>query len=272
MKKSKKLKRKKITEDVPVRENPNHVLLSEPDKELQEEIKQQWFNYIADYEEQHKNANYISVREFTGNPSFKPFDEINPSAVKIELDNLFEILSKNNIMLDFCIDYPEEVIYKFITEEFFNHEIMNIRIHGGFTCFSYEEFHPNHDYDLRQYSVDNLEFLFKVNAIKSHLSFCCVQNICLNNNKIFSRDEFAEFILLFHELHKKAVIIDHNITNVYFDLDLNIGKLMMDFNCSLSFDDGGTVHKSEKIIFYYEMKYDCWELHKIDCSLFSNVT
>src|SRR5690606_22942096 len=41
------------------------------------------------------------------------------------------------------------VIYRFITEELVEHQMDDMRIPGMTLHYAYEEFHPNHDYDLR---------------------------------------------------------------------------------------------------------------------------
>jgi len=43
--------------------------------------------------------------------------------------------------------YAPSVIYKFITEELFDHEMDDIMLPGFVHHFIYEEFHPNHEYD-----------------------------------------------------------------------------------------------------------------------------
>ena len=60
-------------------------------------------------------------------------------------------LEEHQMNLDFCDGpYPDEEIYKFITEELFTHEIDLVPISGMTWNFIYEEFHPNNKADIEK--------------------------------------------------------------------------------------------------------------------------
>jgi hypothetical protein len=59
-------------------------------------------------------------------------------------------MNEHNIVLDTLCPVNDKELYRFITEELFLHEIDNIQIEGMMTCFIYEEFHPNAEYDIHQ--------------------------------------------------------------------------------------------------------------------------
>ena len=59
------------------------------------------------------------------------------------------LLAQKNIVVEFTKPRNARFKYRFITEELFEHEMDDVHVKGMFTHFTYEEFHPNHDYDLR---------------------------------------------------------------------------------------------------------------------------
>ena len=267
MKKSDRKSRKNKTEDASLRANLEYIFSSEEGLDIPKALEKAWLNYIMDFEYRHRNAKYVSVWEFIGKPQFKLLDQLESGSIDDALNNLFAIMKENNILLDFCVDYPKEIIYRFITEELFQHEMQDIRMPGGNICFSYEEFHPNHDYDLRRYSIEHLEKLFQPDSMLNHLLFTGIKDIYLNN-KLYNKESLADFIILFHDLHKKIVMGDYKIIALTFDTELNTGKVILNFDCCLFFIDGGLTEKKETITFYFDRQYDCWVLNKIECSLF----
>jgi hypothetical protein len=112
------------------------------------DLEKQFLDNIMSFETQSKNATYMPLYKFLGEPFFLPFDVLPDEHVEQELERLNEVMQKNGIDLDFLCDYSLEIRYRFITEEFMNHEISDMRIPGMMNGFIYEEFHPNHEHDL----------------------------------------------------------------------------------------------------------------------------
>lgn len=122
-------------------------------EELPPEIEGAWLNYVEEFEKQHANAQRTTVWEYMGKPSYKTLDKIKAEEVSPGLHRLFELLQKHNIALDVLCEVEDRELYRFVTEELFQHEMDDIGI-PGMTChFIYEEFHPNAGYDIEQ-SID----------------------------------------------------------------------------------------------------------------------
>ena len=117
---------------------------------LPTEIENEWLNNIEKFEQQFNNSETISVLKAIGEPKFKRIQELKPNEISFELQRLFDLMNKNNIILDMLCEVEEKEIYRFITEELFVYEIENIRIKGMNTCFIYEDFHPNAQLDIEQ--------------------------------------------------------------------------------------------------------------------------
>jgi hypothetical protein len=114
------------------------------------EIEGQWLNSIDEFEKQHSNAKTTSVWEYMDKPHYQRIDELKPHEISHELKRLFELMRKNNIVLDTLCKVEDSELYRFITEELFQQEMDDIRIPGMMSCFTYEEFHPNAKLDIEQ--------------------------------------------------------------------------------------------------------------------------
>jgi hypothetical protein len=113
------------------------------------DLEKQFLDNIMAFETQSKNATYMPLYKFLGDPFFLPFDVLPDEHLEQEFERLNDILQKHGVDLDFLCDYSLETKYRFITEEFLNHEISDMRIPGMINSFIYEEFHPNHEHDLK---------------------------------------------------------------------------------------------------------------------------
>ena len=112
--------------------------------------------------EQKFRAPHTTVRIFEklGQPFFRKEEEMNDVLITAELKRLKKLLDGQRLQLDILGDYPERLIYKFITEELFQVEMDNIDMPGFIHHFCYEDFHPNHELDIRQRVVEFLSQWF----------------------------------------------------------------------------------------------------------------
>ena len=117
---------------------------------LSPELESKWLNNIEQFEQEYSKAEPIAVWEYIGEPEYLKVDEIEPENIPYELQNLMNVLNEHNIVLDTLCTVDDKELYRFITEELFLHEIDNIQVEGMMTCFIYEEFHPNAEYDICQ--------------------------------------------------------------------------------------------------------------------------
>jgi hypothetical protein len=116
--------------------------------ELPPEIENQWLDSIEAFEKQFNNAKTTTVWEYMDKPSFKTMDELKPHEIATELKRLYELMDRKNITLSTICEVDDAELYRFITEELFQHEMDDIRIPGMMSCFTYEEFHPNAKLDI----------------------------------------------------------------------------------------------------------------------------
>lgn len=122
----------------------------EPENEdLPPEIESQFLDSVAQFERSFRESDRIQVYDFIGKPDFRKTNTIPDSEISSELKQIIQVLNQNQIELDTLCVVDDRILYEFITEELFLAETDNIRIEGMINHFIYEEFHPNHEYDIR---------------------------------------------------------------------------------------------------------------------------
>jgi hypothetical protein len=187
------------------------------DTNLPAEIESQFLDYVTNFEKAYQNPKQISVFEKLGNPKFIPATTLNDTEISIELERIQLLMQDYGLNLDVLAEYDnqERLIYTFITEELFEHIIDDMDLPGMNTCFIYEEFHPNHEYDLKRNTEDFLRIFFnKKNDFykKSHSSEA-TNHIALNN----FRSLFKKFKMTFFEFTE--ITFDEENANVKFNID-----------------------------------------------------
>ena len=129
--------------------------------ELTPEMEHAFLKNILEFEEQQQAKNMIKVYDLLGKPSYKPFDQLADGELKTELMRLVQMMNDKKINLHVKAKYEAEILYRFITEELFQHETDDIQVDGMSKDFFYEEFHPNHKADIEEQTMEFLKHLFE---------------------------------------------------------------------------------------------------------------
>jgi len=221
-------------------------------------LNNEWLNHIYEFEKQYAENKQIKVYDFIGKPAFKKIHELNKELVTLELNRLREIMMASSVTLDTICDYDDETIYRFITEELFEKETDDIRIPGMMLCYIYEEFHPNHPYDLKERANEFISLLIGKRGGSFENHWHLEKTICFNE-RLFTKEEFAEVVKSFQSLHQKMKLLKFNIQTVKFDLENSSGLL-----------DGVIDYKlktkeilKEPVHFDFILSYDWWIITKV---------
>lgn len=132
------------------------------------EIESMFLDHIEKFDKAYKTAGLISVFEKIGCPVIKSFEVISDKSIKKELNSLLRKMMKKGIIVESICEISDREMYRFITKELFKHEINNIPIKGMMTHFTYEEFHPNHAYDIKRTVEDFIKTLLQNKEIPEH--------------------------------------------------------------------------------------------------------
>ena len=134
---------------------------------LPPEIESQWLDQIHAFDHAFNNAKRIKLKQSIGNPVLKLPSELSDEEISHELDKVVELLHKNNIVLDTICEVEEREVYRFIVEELMEEEVDDVKAEGWTSHFIYEEFHPNHEYDIQRAVKDYL-----LTLLGGDISFC----------------------------------------------------------------------------------------------------
>ena len=118
-------------------------------KDIPPQVESQFLDNVMEFEKAFHHSERIMIYDFIGKPDYRKSESIPDSEITVELDRIMQLLNENQISLDTLCEVDDRVLYHFITEELFLTETDNMKIKGMISHFTYEEFHPNHEYDIR---------------------------------------------------------------------------------------------------------------------------
>ncbi len=167
-----------------------------PGVDLPPELEGEFLNYIRDFHRREAENPPVSLREYLGNPDFRPAAELSPEELEQEWERLNDLYDAKGITVAFLADYPPAVCYDFMADELLNHEVSPF---PGWN-FIYEEFHPNHDYDQRARTDDFMNGFFK-GELSEHFMASCVIN---GSQKPLSLAEAQGSLVRFMELFNEV--------------------------------------------------------------------
>lgn len=218
---------------------------------LPPEIEGQFLDSIMLFDKAFRNAKQISVYDKIGRPDFVPENVLNDDEVKESLEKIETILRQNGLNLEVLADYDDEerLIYKFITEELFDLEIDDISIEGFNTNFIYEDFRPNHKYDLNR---DTLAFL-NVFLNKKHDMYEKYYSTDIKNNFVLNnfRSLFKKFKLKFFEI----ILIDFNEENAKTRFNIDFWGKMSGSDNKIFYSGQGALN--------FEYSDNCWQVVEV---------
>ncbi|CAN5585517.1 hypothetical protein BH11BAC1_BH11BAC1_12650 [soil metagenome] len=225
---------------------------------LDPEVENQWLSDIYKFEKQFKEAGKIKVYDKIGQPDFKPWNELSKEVLTVELDRLSEILQEHQIVLECICEYEDAIIYRFITEELFQYEVDDIFVEGMVQHFIYEEFHPNHEYDLKRQATSFIEKLLtqEWNPEWDGAEFAAP---VLFRGKEFDKHSISTIILAYQETFHPIKITELSIKHVSFDLEKKFGAVRLQLSYDSQAEKGKTLtYTGKSFISFKRMEWDYW--------------
>lgn len=233
--------------------------MSEINLPLSDDMENQFLNNIYEFEKQYTLNKQIKLYDFIGKPEFKKAEMLTSKEISSELERLQDIMASHNVNLGTICDYEDEVIYRFITEELFEQEIDDIRIPTMTLCFTYEEIHPNHDYDIRSHSHGFIKALItrKWNAFIDETALCKKVSY---NGKLFTKENFSKIIEEFQSEHPKMTHLKWKGNSVKFDLKKKTASL--EGTIKYKSVRTGKIFEGE-VFLTLKLEWDYWSISKV---------
>ncbi|CAN5213323.1 hypothetical protein BH09BAC1_BH09BAC1_15000 [soil metagenome] len=242
------------------------VTFSEPDAaaDVPAEVEFDFLNHIQEYEKQAALRRNIIIYDFLGQPAYRLLSDLGPHEVKTELDKIQEIMAQNEVFLDTLNPVSDEELYRFITEELFQHETGYIRIPGMMHCFTYEEFRPeNNEYDIKRYAEEFFEdlFKFKVGELKLNPIWLHLASEVEVGSEKYNYNTVTAFLLNFLNAYDSLKVITYKQQNLAIDN----GSAVVDFDIAYeAISNKETLQLSSTGRFYFKLIDQYWDIVKID--------
>lgn len=186
---------------------------------LSPDVENQWLKSVYAFEQQFKEARRIKLYDRIGRPKFRKWDTLSPAETSSELERLRVLMENHGVELDCICKYDDAIIYKFLTEELFDHEMDDMHVPGMTYHLIYEEFHPNHDYDLRGQAEHFIKGIFSRHWDEEFDNHILAREVLLADRN-FNRAGISAAIITFQEAHQPLVIENFDIDQVVIDAGL----------------------------------------------------
>ena len=193
--------------------------------DLSPEMENEFLNRIMAFENAWKDTKQVTLFEYLGKPSYRRIEELKPEEIGTELDRIYALMLKHQVRLETICDVSEHELYRFITEELFLEEKDDMRVPGMMSCFTYEEFHPNHEYDIRRYTDEFIKMYLDKNS-----DFY---------RKVLSADaEKQDWHTHFRDTFSRFELLKFEIENLTYNLETE--KALVDFECTIKAEVEGS--------------------------------
>ncbi len=123
------------------------------------EVENAFLKQIEKIQRAHAEAVMIPLYEFVGKPEYSHVHDLGDKELQREYKRLLKVLNKHGIDLTTVSNAPVGELYRFLTEELFKREVESIRLKGWKLHFVYEDFYPNHEFDVKRVAHDAMLML-----------------------------------------------------------------------------------------------------------------
>ena len=185
---------------------------------LSPHIENQFLKNILAFEAAQLDVTHKKLYDLLEKPEFKRLDELREEEVSDEILRLLQVMEKHGMALTVLAEYEDSVIYKFITEELFDLET-ETPVPGMVRQFTYEDFHPNHTYDIHSRAIAFLSGWFEQELHDHNWTFA--DNFILADGRTITREEGLDKIKAVFAANRQIGECGYVIKDVNFHLNEN---------------------------------------------------
>lgn len=226
------------------------------------EAESQWLDHVQQFEDSYKESKPIAVYDLIGRPEYRNVSEIPDGEINAELGKIVDLLRTNGICLDTICEVAERELYRFITEELFPYETDDMKVEGMVQHYIYEEFHPNHDYDIRRTWTEFIGGLLDKER-SFNLDYVGITDEVKLNGTKYKLKELAVKLAVFRDAFDDFTLLRSKV------LSLNIRPRTADVEIDLKFSgilEGSSEEEvfAGKAKFHLKKQYDYWCISVLD--------
>lgn len=235
---------------------------SPSEKKLSPEMESQWLDQVQQFEDSYAKSKRVVIYDLIGKPAYKPVNEIPNAEIKDELKKIINLLGQKGVGIDTICKVDDRELYRFITEELFMEETDDIMIDGMTHNFIYEEFHPNHAYDIKAHYEEYIKWLFNKKT-KINPSFLAIADeihikggVIKKEDAIKKMEIFREAFRYFKIQHFKIISLKIVEDVAYVCFDISYTGVIEGSNEKKTFSGMGN--------FELKNEYNYWCINKIN--------
>ncbi|MBY5958675.1 hypothetical protein KUV50_11055 [Membranicola marinus] len=198
------------------------------ESDIPPDVENQFLKNVMAFEKQFAERKQTTVYDRIGRPDWIPENKIKDSDMGSALEELYLKLHENNLSIDAICEVEEREMYRFITEELFQETIDDLSIEGMMTCFIYEEFHPNHEHDVKQAVKEFITWTLLKEVDTDDWYFN--ENLNLQLSPIIDKEKAIRNIKNFINAWSSVKIHEFEIVSVDITDDLQIAHATFEVN------------------------------------------
>lgn len=199
---------------------------------LPPKIENEFLNYIMGFEEAAREKRVIKFFDKIQRSNFSL--NVDDETIPTEPERLLEHLEKHHIKITTLYEVSDKELYRFIVEDLFEEIINDVpHIEGGHSYFTYEDFYPNHPYDIANRLEDFLQVLTKKEI--GLYSWIFSDQFTSVEEKLLTEEEVTKYLqiffsgfhtltILFFESKDLKIKEDQAIQNVYMKIEAITGE------------------------------------------------
>ena len=235
---------------------------SPSEKKLPPEQEGQWLDQVQQFEDAYTNSKRVLIYDFVGKPIYKLVIEIPETEIKSELKKIINLLGQKGIGIDTICKVDDRELYRFITEELFKEETDDMMIEGMTHNFIYEEFHPNHEHDIKTHCKEFVEGLLN-KKINLNPTFLALADEIDTKDGIIKQEDAIKRMEIFRAAFNSFKLQHFKITSLSIDKDK--ADVFFDINYT-GIIEGSNERKIFSGIGDFKLKceYDYWCISKIN--------
>ena len=234
------------------------------DSELPAGIENQFLRNVMEFEKQFEEQKMIKIFDKIERPNhFKPVNEIPGDEIENVWNNLDEYLHKYGIELSVCSpNISDRELYRFTTEELFNHEMDDMNVPGMMSCFTYDEFYPDYKYDNTRHAVEDcIEVILK----KKHFDWMPLlkkENLRINDHYPVSEKEYINLINRFKDAYEDIQLQEMN--DPVCTIEGNSCYVKGNYDVTLTFSSEEIFINGEWMVEYeFDEDFGFWEIANV---------
>ncbi len=190
---------------------------------LPPEIENEFLNYIEQFETMNEHSPKISIYDLLGKPDYRNVDDLRDEELMDELDEILDLLLEKGVHVNSVHFVEDREMYRFITEDIFNHEVyMMKKLPGMMTHFTYEEFYPDEVKDVIGHMEDFFGLLFDLSDEENRFQYEVEHRNTTNKWLYEFRNAYYKIDLYHLNIHEVQVDDEKDLTaSVVFDISFD---------------------------------------------------